>query len=60
MFPKNISSETTTKMSMQSNTQKYRALMAEPMAGKGVTCLPGIGNAYGGRFKEAGINNVNE
>ena len=32
---------------MSTDTQKYRNFISEPMGGKNVTELPGIGSAYG-------------
>lgn len=41
---------------MSSTTQKHRNFVAEPMGDKPVDALPGVGEAIGTRFADAGFN----
>lgn len=43
---------------MSSSTQKHRNFVSEPMAGKPVTAVPGIGPTLGRELNREGISKV--
>lgn len=43
---------------MSTTTQKHRNFVSEPMGDKGVTALPGIGEALGRNLERKGFDKV--